>query len=67
MGAGLFFHLTVTTATVLCGMAIHAAATATDPYRAVADTLLATLLALAVLEHWFLCRPSRTRRCGAGP
>lgn len=50
------FPLTVTAATA--GVALLAASAAgAAPFDRIAATLLATLLALAVLEHWFLIAP----------
>lgn len=50
------FPLTVTAATAVTALLIAAAAVA-EPQAAVGLTLLATLMALAVLEHWFLVLP----------
>jgi putative photosynthetic complex assembly protein 2 len=52
-----FFPLSVTLASLGFGVALHAAITATDPFMQVATTLMATLLGLAILEHWFLVLP----------
>jgi putative photosynthetic complex assembly protein 2 len=54
-----FFPLSVTLASLAFGVTLHAAATAPDAFHAVAMTLLATLLCLAILEHWFLVLPIR--------
>mgnify|MGYP006274515495 CR=1 FL=1 len=54
----LFFPLAVTVATVITAQLFHAAATAeSDSFAATADSLLAALMLLAVLEHWFLVLP----------
>lgn len=55
--ASLFFPLSVTAASLLFGIALHAAATAGDAYGSVSWTLVATLLGLAIIEHWFLVLP----------
>jgi hypothetical protein len=36
---------------------VERAAAAATPFRAVGDTLLATMLILGVVEHWFLVLP----------
>ena len=48
---------TVTAASLCFGVTLHAAATATDPYTMMAMSLVATLLALAIVEHWFMVLP----------
>jgi hypothetical protein len=53
----LFFPLSVTLASLCFGASMHAAATSTTPYDGVAATLVATMLGLAILEHWFLVLP----------
>jgi putative photosynthetic complex assembly protein 2 len=53
----LFFPFAVTAATVVTVELIDAAADAGSPFDVVGYTLLATLMALAVLEHWFLVLP----------
>ena len=55
--AGLFFMVTVTAASLCFGVTLHAAATAADPYTTMAMSLVATLLALAIVEHWFMVLP----------
>lgn len=55
----LFFPVSVTLASLAFGVLAHAAATAADPFTGVALTLVATLLALAIVEHWFLVLPIR--------
>lgn len=52
-----FFPLSVTVASLLFGVAAHAAWTAATPHHGVAMALVATLLALAIVEHWFLVLP----------
>jgi putative photosynthetic complex assembly protein 2 len=52
------FPVSVSAATVVVVLLFaEAVAVAADPFGAAALTLLATLLALAVLEHWFLVLP----------
>ena len=54
----MLFPVSVTTATVvLAALVISAAGSAHDPFAATEATLVATLLALAVLEHWLLVLP----------
>jgi putative photosynthetic complex assembly protein 2 len=54
-----FFPVSVTFASLGFGFTVHAALTATDAHHLVAMTLVATLLGLAILEHWFLVLPVR--------
>lgn len=54
---GVFFPLSVTAASLFFGVALHAAATAADAYGTISWTLVATLLGLAIVEHWFLVLP----------
>lgn len=54
---GVFFPISVTAASLFFGVALHAAATAGDAYGTVTWTLVATLLGLAIVEHWFLVLP----------
>ncbi len=54
---GLFFPLSVTAASLGFGVALHAAATAGDAFGTVSWTLVATMLGLAIVEHWFLVLP----------
>ena len=54
----LLFPLSVTISTVLTGMLIaQAAAADAPPYQVAGSVFLATLMALAVIEHWFLVLP----------
>lgn len=53
----LFFPLSVTVTTVVTVKLIDAAAEASTPADIAGYTLLSTLMALAVLEHWFLVLP----------
>jgi putative photosynthetic complex assembly protein 2 len=54
----LFFPLSVTAATVALGWLVQRAVAAdTDAFRAAGLTFVATMLALAILEHWFLILP----------
>jgi putative photosynthetic complex assembly protein 2 len=52
-----FFPVSVTLASLAFGFAVHAAVTASSDYATVATTLFATLLGLAIVEHWFLVLP----------
>ncbi|MEO1090563.1 MAG: putative photosynthetic complex assembly protein PuhE [Pseudomonadota bacterium] len=53
-----FFPLSVTAATVVAGaMVVHAVALDPGPFGTAGLALVGTLLALAVLEHWFLVLP----------
>lgn len=57
----LLFPVTVTVSTVALVLIIqHAIAPEVDAYAAVGLTLVATLMALAILEHWFLVIPLPT-------
>jgi putative photosynthetic complex assembly protein 2 len=53
----LFFPLSVTVTTVVTMKLIDAALEASTPADVAAYTLLSTLMALAVIEHWFLVLP----------
>ncbi len=53
----LLFPVSVTVSTVVCALLAQAAAHATDRFAACGLTFLATLMALAILEHWFLMLP----------
>lgn len=54
----LLFPISVTVATLLTGLLIsYAIAPATAPHEAAGYVFLATLMGLAVLEHWFLVLP----------
>jgi putative photosynthetic complex assembly protein 2 len=55
----LFFPVSVTLASLAFGVIVHAAATSTDPFLVTALTLVASLLGLAIVEHWFLVLPIR--------
>ena len=52
-----FFALSVTFIGIVLGVAIVFAVWVSDPFSAVTTTLIATLIALALLEHWFLLLP----------
>lgn len=54
-----FFAVSVSGATLALGIAVHTVATATGGFAVTGAVLLSTLLALAVLEHWFLVLPVR--------
>ncbi len=53
----LLFPFSVTIATVMTAWMIGAAAAAATPYDAAAWSFLAALMAVGVLEHWFLVLP----------
>lgn len=54
----LLFPISVTASTILTAMLIaHATDTNAAPHEVAGATFLATLMALAVLEHWFLVLP----------
>jgi putative photosynthetic complex assembly protein 2 len=54
----LLFPLSLTAATVALGwLAQRAVAADTDAFRAAGLTFVATMLALAILEHWFMVLP----------
>lgn len=58
---GLFFALSTTLATlVFTAMVTIAAATDPGEFEVVGTTLVATLLGLAIVEHWFLALPLPT-------
>jgi putative photosynthetic complex assembly protein 2 len=52
-----FFPLSVTLASLSFGFVVHAAATAATPFDTVSLTLIATLLGLAIIEHWLMVLP----------
>jgi putative photosynthetic complex assembly protein 2 len=53
----LFFPVSVTASTVITVLIAQKAIAATAPFEAVGFTILATLMVLAVAEHWFLVAP----------
>lgn len=53
------FPVSVTLATVVLVILVQAAAAATAPVAQAGFTMVATLMALALLEHWFLVLPVR--------
>ena len=53
----LFFPISVTASTVVTMMIAQQALAASTPFQIVGYTILATLMTLAVLEHWFLVAP----------
>jgi putative photosynthetic complex assembly protein 2 len=71
------FPFSVTISTVILGLLVAEAATAADPFRQAGFTFLATMMALAILEHWFLVLPvpaeaiwnwsMKSREAKAGP
>lgn len=52
-----FFPVSVTVASLLFGMVVHSAASTSDQFDTISLTLVASLLGLAILEHWFLVLP----------
>jgi putative photosynthetic complex assembly protein 2 len=58
----LLFPFAVSAATIAVGLVFFAAATTTDAFLRTAYALVGSLLALAVLEHWFLVLPLRDSR-----
>jgi putative photosynthetic complex assembly protein 2 len=57
-----FFPVAVTVSTVVAVALVMAAADATTAFTATSLTFLATLMALAVIEHWFLVIPLPAER-----
>jgi G3E family GTPase len=53
----LFFPISITISMVITTMLWEHAAHATSVFARSADTFLATMMALAILEHWFLVIP----------
>lgn len=53
----LFFPVSVTASTIVTVLIAQAAFAATTPFEIVGYTILATLMTLAVAEHWFLVAP----------
>jgi len=53
----LLFPFSVTVSTVVCAVLATEAAIAVDPFRQAGFTFLAAMMALAILEHWFLVLP----------
>ncbi len=53
----LLFPFSVTISTIVCALLVTEAATATDPFQQAGFTFLATMMALAIIEHWFLVLP----------
>ena len=53
----MFFPFSVTISTVVTYWLVAHAASATDPFEIRSYTMLATIMALAVAEHWFLVVP----------
>lgn len=53
----LLFPVSVTASTVVCVLLGMAAATAATPFEQAAATFLVMMMALAILEHWFLILP----------
>jgi len=53
----LLFPVSVTVSTVICAVLGTEAALATDPFEQAGFTFLATMMTLAIVEHWFLVLP----------
>jgi putative photosynthetic complex assembly protein 2 len=53
----LLFPFSVTISTVICAVLGTEAVLATDPFEQAGYTFLATMMALAIVEHWFLVLP----------
>lgn len=53
----LLFPVSVTVSTVVCTMLVMQAATGATAFEQAAATFLAAMMALAILEHWFLMLP----------
>ena len=53
----LLFPFSVTISTVICAVLGTEAVLATDPFEQAGYTFLATMMALAIIEHWFLVLP----------
>ena len=53
----LLFPFSVSISTVICSVLATEAAMAVDPFRQAGFTFLATMMVLAILEHWFLVLP----------
>ncbi|WP_424360925.1 putative photosynthetic complex assembly protein PuhE [Methylocystis parvus] len=53
----LFFPVSVTVSTIVTVLIAQKAFVATTPFEIVGYTILATLMTLAVAEHWFLVAP----------
>ena len=53
----LLFPVSVTVSTTICVLLVVEAATAADGFGQAGFTFLATIMTLAILEHWFLVLP----------
>ncbi len=53
----LLFPVSITVSTVICVLLVVAAVEATDPFDLAGFTFLSTMMALAIIEHWFLVLP----------
>ena len=53
----LLFPFSVTISTVICAVLGTEAVLTTDPFEQAGYTFLATMMTLAILEHWFLVLP----------
>ncbi len=53
----LFFPISITVSMVIATMLFEHAASATSAFERSGDTFLGTMMALAILEHWFLVIP----------
>ncbi len=63
----MLFPFSVTLSTIVAVLlAQHAVADLADPFRSTGDVLLATMMVLAILEHWFLVVPFSALRVWNG-
>lgn len=53
----LLFPISVTVSTVICSVLVTEAVMTDDAFQRTGFTFLATMMALAILEHWFLVLP----------
>jgi putative photosynthetic complex assembly protein 2 len=53
----LLFPVSITVSTAICAVMVQHAVAATTPFARSGATFLATMMALAILEHWFLVVP----------
>jgi hypothetical protein len=58
----MLFPFSVTISTIVAVLLAQQALNATDPFRAAGYTLVATMMVLAILEHWFLVLPISAAR-----
>jgi putative photosynthetic complex assembly protein 2 len=53
----LLFPVSITVSTAICAVMVQNAAAATTPFARSGATFIATMMALAIIEHWFLVVP----------